>query len=170
MAQNKYYHYYVEGETDKKIVGILKTDYQYIIPGKVERFNVIQEELTSKRTMLLRRGTTVVLVFDTDTDNSDILDKNIKFLSKQKNISSVICITQVENLEGELIRSCNIRQIKELTGSKSNSDFKSDMLKQNNFKNKLDDKNFNFENFWNCSATNHFNYIINEAELIKKHK
>lgn len=104
--------------------------------------------------MALKRGTAVVLVFDTDTVNSNILDKNIDFLKKQKNINKVICITQIENLDDELKRSCKIKQIKELTGSKSNSDFKNNMLKQNNFKKKLDDKCFNFEEFWNCSAKN----------------
>lgn len=169
MAQNKYYHYYVEGETDVKMVSTLKTDYQYILPGKVEKFNVIQQELNSNRTMGLKRGTVVILVFDTDTSNHDILDKNINFLKKQKNISKVICITQVENLEDELIRSCNIKQIKELSGSKSNRDFKTDMIKLGNLKKKLNDKCFNFQRFWNSSARNHFNYIKNEAEIIKKY-
>lgn len=168
MAQSKYYHYYVEGDTDKKMVGILKTDYQCIIPGKIEKFNVIQQELTSKRVMGLKRGTVVILVFDTDTTSKDILDININFLKKQKNINDVICITQVDNLEDELLRSCNIKQIKELTGSKSNKEFKNDMLKQINFKKKLDDKCFDFKGFWNYSAKSPFNYINNDAVTIKK--
>lgn len=168
MINSKYYHYYVEGETDEKMASILKTDYQYIVSGKIEKFNVIQQELTSTRTMGLKRGTAVILVFDTDTNNSDILDKNITFLKKQKNISNVICIPQVDNLEDELKRSCRIKQIKELTGSKSNREFKNDMIKQNNFKNKLDDKAFNFRNFWNSLPKNHFSYIKNEASTIKR--
>ena len=44
-------------------------------------------------------------------------------------MSDVICITQVHNLEDELKRSCNIRQIKDLLGSKSNSEFKHDLIK-----------------------------------------
>lgn len=168
MAQGKYYHYYVEGQTDAKMISTLKTDYQFVVPGKVEKFNVIEEQLTPKRTMGLKKGTIVVLVFDTDTNNNSILDKNIRFLKQQKNISRIICITQVGNLEDELMRSCNIREIKELTGSRSNSDFKNDMLKQNNFKKKLDTKYFDFNKFWSCSATNQFSYITNEAAKIKK--
>ena len=72
--------------------------------------------------MSLKMGTSVVLVFDTDTGNIDILRENIQFLRKEQNIKEVICITQVKNLEDELIRSCDIRQIKELTGSKSNKE------------------------------------------------
>lgn len=169
MAQCKYYHYYAEGETDVKMISTLKTEYQCVQPGKVEHFNVIQKELTAIRVMALKKGTIVVLVFDTDiTSNTSILNKNIEFLKKQKNIDKVICITQILNLEDELIRSCNISTIKELTGSKSNSDFKNDMIKQSNFKKKLEDKDFNFNKFWNCSASNVFNYIKNEASSIKK--
>ena len=169
MAQCKYYHYYAEGETDVKMISTLKTEYQYVQPGKVDHFNVIQKELTANRTMGLKKGTTVVLVFDTDKiDNTSILNKNIEFLKKQKNIDKVICITQILNLEDELIRSCNITTIKELTGSKSNRDFKTDMIRQSNFKKKLEDKNFDFKKFWNCSANNVFSYIKNDADLIRK--
>lgn len=41
------YHYFVEGEDDRKVVNTLKTDLQWIKPGKVQVFNVIEEELTS---------------------------------------------------------------------------------------------------------------------------
>lgn len=170
MAKSKYYHYYVEGETELKMVAILKTDYQYILPGKIEKFNIIQEELTSNRIRALKKGTTVVLIFDTDTTNTIILDKNIKFIKNQANVSKVLCITQVSDLEDELKRSCNIRQIKELTGSKSNGEFKNDMIKQNDFKRKLDNKNFNFNKFWISSPQNLFAYIKNDSEQIKKIK
>lgn len=152
------------------MIAILKTDYQYIIPGKIDVFNVIQQELTSSRTIPLKPGTTVILVFDTDVLNTNVLAKNINFLKKQQNINQVLCITQVDNLEDELKRSCNIRQIKELTGSKSNGEFKNDMIKQNDFKRKLDNKNFNFNKFWISSPQNLFAYIKNDSEQIKKIK
>lgn len=169
LMANNYFHYYVEGKTDEKMVSILKSEYQFIIPGKVETFNIIEKELTRNRTMLLKKGTIVVLVFDTDTQNNIILDKNIKFLQKQSNISKIYCITQVRNLEEELIRSCSIREIKELTESKSNTEFKKDMLKQNNFKDKLDSKKFDMNKFWSSSAPPPFSHIRNEAFSIKKH-
>ena len=58
----------------------------------------------------------------------DILKKNIEFLLKQVIIKDVVCITQVMNLEDELVRSCSIKRISELTRSKSNTDFKKDVL------------------------------------------
>lgn len=80
--------------------------------------------------MTIKSGTTIVLVFDTDVGDSKILNENIRFLEKQSTIKKVLCITQVKNLEDEFKRSCNIKQIKELTGSKSNKDFKTDLIKE----------------------------------------
>ena len=62
--------------------------------------------------MSLKDGTAVVLVFDTDAGNLTVLKENIKLLQTQRNISEVICVLQVKNLEDELVRSCNIKQIK----------------------------------------------------------
>lgn len=127
MRKNKYYQYFVEGDDEEKLIKVLKTDMQLIVPGKVQKFNVVEQKLTKLRLMSLKSGTTVVLVFDTDTGKSSVLKENIAFLEKESAVAEVLCITQVKNLEDELKRSCNIKQIKELTGSKSNSDFKRDL-------------------------------------------
>ena len=129
------YHYFVEGEDDRKVVNTLKTDLQWIKPGKVQVFNVIEEELTSLITRTLKPGTIVVLVFDTDTGKKNTLLKNIRFLQKDSNVIQVLCI------------SCAISQIKELTGSKSNSDYKRDLLRQSNLADKLKNISSNLKNF-----------------------
>lgn len=51
MRKSRYYHYFVEGEDEEKLLKVLKTDLQLIAPGKVQRFNVIQEKLTKLRLM-----------------------------------------------------------------------------------------------------------------------
>lgn len=43
MRKNRYYHYFVEGEDEEKLLKVLKTDLQLIVPGKVQKFNVVQE-------------------------------------------------------------------------------------------------------------------------------
>lgn len=135
MAKNKVFRYYVEGDDDRKLIDTLKSDFQNIQPGRVEKFNVVQNEFKIGHVRVLKPDTTVVLVFDTDTVNCAILMKNIDFLLKQKGIiKEIICIPQVSNLEDELVRSCNIRQIKELTKSKSNREFKTDILHISNLK------------------------------------
>ena len=160
------YHYFVEGEDDRKVVNTLKTDLQWIKPGKVQVFNVIEEELTSLITRTLKPGTIVVLVFDTDTGKKNTLLKNISFLQKDSNVKQVLCIMQVKNLEDEFLRSCAISQIKELTGSKSNSDYKRDLLRQSNLADKLKKHQFQFEKFWN-SSDKVYESICNDSAQIK---
>lgn len=87
MGRNKYYQYFVEGDDDKKIVDTLKTEMQLIIPGKVQKFNVVEKLLNNNHIMSLKEGTHVVLVFDIDTDNVEILKQNSCVCSKVKNFS-----------------------------------------------------------------------------------
>ena len=72
MGRNTIYHYFVEGEDEEKLIQVLKTDLRCIIPGKVQKFNVVDKKLNKARLMSLKMGTSVVLVFDTDTGNIDI--------------------------------------------------------------------------------------------------
>lgn len=165
---NKYYHYYVEGEDDKKIVNTLKTDFQIIESGKVDVFNVVQNLINKNRLRVLRPNTTVVLVFDTDTGSAEILKQNIEFLEKQQSIKKVICIPQVNNLEDELVRSCAIKSIKQLTNSESLAEFKSDFLKINNLQDKLKEKEFDFTRFWSSTPSGVFKGIPNNSEEVRK--
>ena len=164
----KYYHYFVEGDDDRKVVNTLKTDFQFIISGKVDKFNVVERTLKKTHLMNLKEGTTVVLVFDTDTGNVDILNKNIEFLKQQSMVDDVVCITQVENLEDELVRSTSIREIKELTKSRTNSQFKTDVLHISNLKKRMDECLFDFSKFWSSKPKNRYEYLRNEAHKIKK--
>lgn len=40
-----YCHYFVEGADEKRLLDTLKTDMRLILPGKVEKFNVVQDKL-----------------------------------------------------------------------------------------------------------------------------
>lgn len=163
-----YYHYFVEGPDDKKVLDTLKTDLRMILPGKVEKFNVVQNKLTKNRLMTLKYPTTVILVFDVDAGNIDILRENIDLLRRQKNqIREVICIMQVMNLEDELVRSCNIRTIQELTKSKSKKDYKHDLIHITNLSSRLKECQFDLSKFWVMQPSNQYKDIINEAERIK---
>lgn len=167
MSQEKNYQYFVEGEDEEKIIKVLKTDMQLIVPGKVLRFNVVERKITKARLMSLRPDTNVILIFDTDTGNDAILKENIQILKKHLAVESVICVPQVKNLEDELVRACNIKQIKELTGSKSNGEFKRDLIKESNLKRKLENKQFDFSKFWSTSLKEGYDGIVNESEKIK---
>ena len=68
MKKNAIYHYYVEGEDEKKLLDVLKRDLCCIESGKVDKMNVIQTKFTVARIRPLKQDTTVVLVYDTDVE------------------------------------------------------------------------------------------------------
>lgn len=97
-AKSKFVQYYVEGEDEEKLVKVLKADLQAILPGRVQKFNVVECELTNARLMTLHPGTMIVLIFDTDTGYIDVLRKNIQKLKKCPAISEVVTIPQISKL------------------------------------------------------------------------
>ncbi|MFW5652150.1 MAG: hypothetical protein ACOCNC_12380 [Acetivibrio ethanolgignens] len=86
MRRKPNYQYYVEGEDEKKLLNTLKTDLQCIVHGRVDRLNVIQEKFPIARIRTLTQETTVILLFDTDVEKTDILKNNVEFLRKQSAI------------------------------------------------------------------------------------
>ena len=167
-SATKYYQYFVEGEDEKKIINTLKSDMGLIQAGKVQVVNCVQEKLTPLRLMSLKDGTAVVLVFDTDAGNLTVLKENIKLLQTQRNISEVICVLQVKNLEDELVRSCNIKQIKYLLGVGSNKEYKGALIKEKNLSKKLGEHEFDISKFWSSHDDGIYKTILNEAGKIKR--
>ena len=170
MMKNAIIQYYVEGENEKKIVSVLKSDLGYIKPGKVQILNVTQSQITKAHLRTLKKGTIVVLIFDTDTGQINILNQNIKVLKSCNSVSKVITIPQVPNLEGELVRSCNIKSALELLNSKSKKDFKSEMIHTTNLDVKLKKHEFKLSKFWNKDPEKPYNHLKNGAEEIKIYK
>lgn len=167
MAKDTHYRYYVEGECEVVLLETLKTDYQCIRAGKIEKFNALEKKLTMSRMRSFNKGTIVVLVFDTDKDEGNILEENIKLLKSSSMVKTVLCITQVENLEDELIRSCQIKNVREITGSKASGDFKRDFIALRNLKQRLDSCGFDFSKFWAKQPRKNFMHIENEADKIR---
>ena len=81
------------------------------------------------------------------------LEENIKILSS---ISQIVIIEQNKNLEDELKRATNVKEIREILNSKSNKDWKRDMLNTINLLEKLEKKNFQISKFW-----------INNSQILK---
>jgi hypothetical protein len=164
----KYIQYFVEGEDEEKVLSVLKTDMQLIVPGKVNKLNVIQDKISRARLMNLRPETSVVLIFDTDTSSVNVLKENIEILKSTASVQSVICVTQVMNLEDEFIRSCDIKNIRELTGSKTDSEYKHDLITASNLAVLLKKHGFDIKKFWIKEATGIFAEFKNESNLVKK--
>lgn len=168
--RNRNVLYFVEGDDEKKLVNTLKTSMGLICPGKVQKLNVIECKITDLHLRPLAKGTVVVLVFDTDTGNTGRLDKNIEKLKSCSAVSSVVTIPQVPNLEGELVRSCNIKVITELLNSKSPKEYKSDLIRVSNLDQKLKEHQFNINAFWNEKPKPPYHLIENQSTIIKQPK
>lgn len=165
--KSKYVLYYVEGDDEKKLLDVLKTDLRLIKPGKIQKLNVTTQEITVARLRTLSRDTMVVLVFDTDAGNIEILKSNIRILENCKAVSDIVVVPQVPNLEGELVRSCDIRNIKDLLNSKTNGEFKSDIMSVSNLAKKLQEHKFDIRVFWSGTPTGTYQDIDNHAAKVK---
>lgn len=165
--RNTNIHYYVEGKNEKKLISVLKSDMGVIKSGKVQKLNVLQSLITDASLRTLKNGTVVVLIFDTDTKRVDILNKNIQKLEACRFISQIITIPQVPNLEGELIRSCQIKRITELLNSRSEKNFKSDFIHVSNLDKKLMEHGFDLSVIWSQNLGTPYQNIINNSEKIK---
>ena len=165
--KTKYIQYYVEGPDDKKVIDTLKTKMGLVKPGKVDVLNVVTEKITDLRLRTLSLGTMVVLVFDVDAGSRDILNTNIQKLKNCQAVTEVVTIPQVPRLEIELVRSCNIRQIKELLNSRSNDDFKRDVMRVTNLDAKLREHQFDIDQFWSETPIPPYQDIPNQAAKVK---
>lgn len=165
---SQYIQYFVEGEDEETLINVLKTDMRMIRAGKVQKFNVVEQTITDARLMLLRPKTLVVLVFDTDTGRVETLSKNLEILHKCPSVTEIVTIPQNLNLEQELVRSCDIRDIKQLLGSKSKKDFKSDLIRSKNLAHKLNEHHFDIDKFWRCEPPISYHGIQNLSHRIKQ--
>lgn len=166
------YHYYVEGETEEKLTRVLKTEYQSIMAGKIQILDVTKSRISDLHLMQLKTNTVVILIFDTDTDNIHMVKENIKKLEKSALIKKIILIPQVQNLEEELIYSCEIKSIKDLINCRSDKDFKRDLLALSDkvFVKNLNKNHFDVKKLWARDAEGVFSIFRNEAYKIKKNE
>ena len=165
--KSKFVQYYVEGEDEEKLVQVLKNDLRVIRPGKIQKLNVVERDLSDARLMTLRPGTMVVLIFDTDTGHPDILYRNLEKLKRCPAVAEIVTIPQVFNLEDELVRSCGIKRITELLGSKSRREFKADFIRCKNLDEKLKEYGFDIQKLWQHSPPPPYTGIVNQARKIK---
>ena len=169
-GKNQLFHYYVEGENEKKLIGVLKTKMGLVRSGKITVLNVALKKITKRQLMELRPNTIVVFVFDTDTGYSRVLQENIEMMTRmkrQKVIKDYICITQVDNLEDELERSCDISDVLEITKSSSISEHKKAFNKMKDIDSKLKEISFDIDLFWSTSPGSEFAGIENGGWKVK---
>jgi len=117
---------------------------------------------------MLSENTVVILVFDTDTGIIETLYRNLEILKKHPHVKETWCVMQVHNLEDEIKRSTDVKEIKDLLGSKSNKEYKHDFIIEKNLYDKLKKHQFNFDRIWVTNPDNVFSVIKNCGEKIKK--
>ena len=74
--------YFVEGQCEQKIVEALKEEPQRLRSGKVKVLNPITQEIPSSVLLTIKKGSVVVLVFDTDIPVTEQLKNNIRRIRK----------------------------------------------------------------------------------------
>ena len=159
--------YFAEGKCEERLLNALKENPQKIQPGRVKVFNAVQNLLTKSQLVTIQSGTTVVLVFDTDVQNTEFLCENIRRLKTLCSKVRLVFLPQVLNLEDELVRCSEIKSVIELTHSKSNKDFKRDFCSMTNVRSVLDRVNMNVSTLWTENVPSPFSFVESNSDEIK---
>ena len=159
--------YFAEGKCEERLLNALKENPQKIQSGRVKVFNVVQKLLPKSQLVTIQTGTTVVLVFDTDVQNTEFLRENISRLRTLCSKVKLVFLPQVLNLEDELVRCSEIKSVIELTHSKSNKDFKRDFCSITNVRSVLDRANLNVRLLWNEDVPSSFGFVKSNSDDIK---
>ena len=67
--------YYVEGPCEQQLIAALKESPSKLITGKVKVYNIVQNLIPKSQMLSIQSGTTVVLAFDTDVEQTTNLKK-----------------------------------------------------------------------------------------------
>ena len=159
--------YFVEGKCEAALLAALKESPQKIVSGRVKIFNVIGNLIPRSQLVTIQAGTTVVFVFDTDVPITESLKKNIQLVSTYCSKSKLVFLPQVMNLEDELVRCTDIRNISELTRSKSTKDFKRDFCVMTNCRDVLDRHQLDILRLWTQNPPEVFRFIPSNSKIIK---
>ena len=169
------YHYFVEGECEMVLLKALmhSEDTSYgISPGKIEILNVLYQKITPTKAITLRKGTKVVLVFDTDIKKTDLLEENIDVIINNSSVEykDIIFLLSVKNLEDEIVYACHgISNINELFDTNGKEAFKKRFIKHKDIITKLKSVGFQIDKIWSRKPSDPFsNYEQGLQNIIKK--
>lgn len=164
------YHYFVEGECEQAFVKAFmhanKGDYR-LKPGKVEVCNLIFNKISTTKAMSIKRGTKVVIIFDTDIKQTNIFDDNVDTLLRFN--LDIIFIPSVQNFEEEIVRACsNIKSIDSILNSNGIEDFKKQFIKHKDIVSKLISVGFDLKSMWSSQPKTPFDKYKNNSLKVKE--
>ena len=165
----RFYNYFVEGDCEKHLIRQnQQLKNQYFFSGRVETFNILNKLITDTKLRTIKDNTLLVFVFDTDINiDLTILKRNIKKLNSYK--AKYIFILQDKNFEDEIVRSTDIKRIKDLFKSLDDSDFKGDFIKCKYVFSTLEKHKFDINKFRIYKNENpYFKDYKSEGNKIKK--
>lgn len=159
--------YYVEGQCEKHLIDSFKSgENSRFKTGKVEVFNINNEILSKARMISFTKGTTLVLIYDTDVKPTQVFLNNINMLKSNKNISHIYHVQSVENFEDELVYSTCLKNINKMFDTQSSSEFKTKFV-NSNIVSKLNSLNFNHQKMWIHIPKNDFKNYPQNSKSIK---
>ena len=168
------YHYFVEGECEKALIKAFmhvdKGSYCFK-PGKVEKLNFVFEKLTPAKAMSIKKGTKVVIIFDTDVDQIDIFENNIDILIKHGDVDgrNIILVPSVINFEEEIVYSCeSINNINDIFNTKGKEEFKNKFINHKDLVSKLYSVGFDINKMWSRDPKRPFDRYKNHSLLFKE--
>ena len=142
-----YYHYFVEGECEEKLINSYKLPpYSSFKPGKVEVFNFVLKRISNQRLLSLNKNTIIILVYDADVLKTDILEENLKKLDDFG--FKVYHVQSIKNFEDEIVYSTDLKNINDMYHTQGREEFKSHFIHQDKLPIRLDKENFKIDKFW----------------------
>lgn len=114
-----------------------------------------------------KRGTKVVIVFDTDIKQVDILNGNIDALLSVG--VEVIFIPSINNFEDEIVKSCSkIKNLDQILNTKGTEEFKKQFIKHKDIVSKLMSVGFDLQLMWSTQPSEPFDKYKNNSFKIKE--
>ena len=165
----KLINYFVEGECEKQFLNTLKDPkYNLVNTGKVFVFNVVNKKLLSNRLISLDKNSIIVLIYDTDTPNIDILNKNLLTFT-QHGFKNIYHVHSVKNFEDEIVFSTSLQSINDFFNTNSIADFKKKFIKSNSdhLYSKLKEFHFDKNKMWSRRGNTPYK-IYETIKIIKK--
>ena len=147
MTDRKTLHF-VEGQCEEALLRSLILDFGLLPSGRIKVLNICQRKFPKSLIFSLKPGSRLIFIFDTDAGNPSFVEESLKMVENMTSGVELIVVPQCRNLEDDLMHSCSLREIKQLTKSRSNKDFKSDFLGSCSIGRLLRMNGFDFSKLW----------------------
>lgn len=103
-------YYIVEGETKKAFLEFLK-ESQYIAPGKIRIFNLMQQTLSAGQDFLSVRNPELIGIIDTDVIHAGVHENLLSNIKRMQHSGRVKILMQNKNFEDELIPTTSMQTL-----------------------------------------------------------